>query len=134
MNRLFVYGTLLQGTNHSMAQFLTLHSTVLGNGCFAGKLYDVGSYPGAIWNASSRSNVHGQVVELLDVDLVLEHLDVYEGIDLSNPNPDQYERVILPVKMETGVMMDCYVYVYSWPVTGLAHIVSGDYIQHLNQK
>lgn len=86
MNRhLFVYGTLRGGLEHPEARWLSEHSERLGAATAKGKLFRIGWYPGLV--ECGKEIVTGELLLLDDPSLVLERLDIYEGIEQG-----EYER------------------------------------------
>lgn len=125
---LFIYGTLLQVGN-PFADYLDKNSVFYGRGSFKGMLYDVGSYPGALYNEQTELQVYGSIVKMNNPDEVLAKLDPYEGIGPDEPEPHLYIRQIIPIKT-AGEILDCWIYIYNLPVTGLFQIEHGDYLKH----
>jgi gamma-glutamylcyclotransferase (GGCT)/AIG2-like uncharacterized protein YtfP len=126
---LFVYGTLLQQSSHPMAARLKRQSQYLGPGMIAAKLYDLGSYPGAVPSDKRQDRVRGDVVKLLSPAATLPWLDKYEGCGIDCPEPHDYERVIAPVALVTGERVDAWVYFYVMPVHRARHIPHGRYLR-----
>lgn len=129
-NLLFVYGTLMNNISSTIAQYLHNNSNFLGIGSFLGKLYDLGHYPGAIYDAQANSMVQGQVFSLYDAVQVLEKLDYYEGILPIEPNKNEYRRELVPVNIQEK-QLNCWVYVYNFPTDRLIEIPDGHYLNYL---
>lgn len=134
---LFVYGTLRTTFFNPPATHLRQHSRYVGEGVIAGRLYDVGSYPGALYIPDEPALIYGSVYEL-HVDSmaeVLAMLDTYEGIQATPPTneSDEYIRCVVPVRY-CDVTVDCWVYLYNWPVDALCRIESGDYVRYINEQ
>ena len=122
---LFVYGTLMRASGHSMAARLESQSLYLGPGCISAKLYNLGSYPGAVQSDKARDSVHGDVVKLLRPASTLAWLDKYEGCGAGAPEPQAYERVMAPVVLSAGERRDAWVYFYRLPVHRARHVPHG---------
>jgi len=122
---LFVYGTLLENDNEFGA-FLKSNSNHITSGSFNGYLYDLGEYPGAIYDPLTKQQVFGQVLLLDNDPAILKTLDEYEGFGEEDDQPDLFIRRIIPVHTDKKIM-DCYVYLYNLPVTGCPQISSGIY-------
>lgn len=133
-SHLFVYGSLLTGSKHSMADFLSENATLIMTGYFKGKLYEVNGYPGAIYTGQDEERVFGQIVKLRNDERVLNALDRYEEIGADFPVPNEYVREIIQVVGHSGELLHCWVYLYNWPVDALIHIPSGNYRHYLEQK
>ncbi|GAB3928895.1 gamma-glutamylcyclotransferase family protein [Mucilaginibacter myungsuensis] len=121
---LFIYGTLLNADNHYGA-LLKNNSKYISPGSFNGLLYDLGEYPGALYIPALDRKVYGDIVELTDLS-ILTQLDEYEGYGETEEQPNLYIRQIVPV--ETGnEMIDCWAYIYNFPVDDSQLIPSGRY-------
>lgn len=132
-DHLLVYGTLLRTTGHPYARLLHRHSTCLGRGSFPGRLYDLGSYPGAVYEARAAIRVHGDILHLPHPERVLPLLDEYEGYSPNRPRSSLFVRQRVEVESEQGPVR-CWVYLYNRPV-GQSHLVlSGDYAEYLRLK
>ena len=79
-NTLFVYGTLLLDIDSSIANFLKNSANFIGEGRLSGQLFDLGQYPGAVFDATVKSQVYGHVFELKDPFHALLILDEYEAV------------------------------------------------------
>jgi len=134
---LFVYGTLRAAFSNAPAMYLHKHSLYVGEGAIAGQLYDVGSYPGALYIPDAPTLIHGSVYELFTSTLtdLLRVLDDYEGVQptSSKKEPDEYIRRIVAV-ICAGRPITCWVYLYNWPVDALRQIDSGDYVQYITKQ
>lgn len=130
---LFVYGTLQPSFTNEFAQYLRRHCTCLGEGSFPGLLFDLGTYPGAIYQKSSPLTVLGTIYRIdLDKQKLLTYLDEYEGIT-DPPAPDnEYIRTIIPV-MHNQTTIHCWVYLYNYSTGDKPIIPSGDYSRYSNQ-
>lgn len=111
---LFVYGTLMttaRGTlGADMRAQLGSAATWLGPATIAGRLVDLGAYPGLVAPVALSDIVHGELFELADPGAVLEWLDAYEGVSAGGAASDEYERTILPVRLESGDETAAWVY------------------------
>ncbi|WP_256012784.1 gamma-glutamylcyclotransferase family protein [Desertivirga xinjiangensis] len=129
---LFIYGTLLQVGNE-FAEYLRANSTVISRGKFKGRLYDLGSYPAAVYDKRTNAYVYGTIVKMEKVDEVLKHLDYYEGIGQTYC---EYERVLIEVESEGAgdlvKALSCWVYMFKLSERGLKLISGGDYLEYKN--
>ena len=125
---LFVYGTLMQGFSNPSAKKLRKNAIWRGKATFTGQLFDLGSYPGAVFNSNMLSLVHGEVWEISDFNAVITSLDYYEGIHDSQP---EYVREPIPVLLETGQVQLAWAYLYCQPTDAFVQIKHGDYRQWL---
>jgi gamma-glutamylcyclotransferase (GGCT)/AIG2-like uncharacterized protein YtfP len=124
-NLLFIYGTLLNEDNE-YALYLKNNSRFYSTGKLKAKLYDIGEYPGAV--LADGDHIYGSILEINDPEKVLPIIDDYEGFGTDQPQPNEFIRVL--TKIETGSgFVNCWVYLYNLPVTGLPQIHSGRYIK-----
>ncbi len=122
--RLFVYGTLMRGSQHPMARKLEADATYLDGARYNGRLYRVTHYPGVIASSASDEWVFGDVYTLRDPDL-LTALDRYEGCGPDDAEPTQYLRLLQDVTLDSGAQVKAWVYIYNWPVEESQRIMSG---------
>jgi gamma-glutamylcyclotransferase (GGCT)/AIG2-like uncharacterized protein YtfP len=124
---LFVYGSLRRGARTEFSELLNRAGEHVGMGTVPGQLFQVASYPGMV---SSRQGgvVLGEVFEIKDA-AVWPVLDEYEGCGPDDPLPHEFERSIVPVKMQDGRTLDAWVYLYCLDTSGKTRIESGDYLQ-----
>lgn len=130
---LFVYGTLMNNIQSTIADYLHQNSDFIGEGSFPGKLYDLGSYPGAIYDMQAESLVYGHVFKLHDSELIIKRLDLYEGINRMQPDKNEYRRELVPVQVNEHVM-NCWVYLYNFTTEGLTIIPNGNYVNYLKNN
>ena len=124
---LFVYGTLMATTGHPMGLRLAAESAIVGPGTVPGRLFDLGSYPGAILSGGAGGRVHGMVVRLIHPARSLPWLDAYEGAGEEDPEPRAYMRVLTAVQLTSGRRIDAWVYDYRGPLDGARRHWSGRY-------
>ncbi|MDZ7269671.1 MAG: gamma-glutamylcyclotransferase [candidate division KSB1 bacterium] len=122
---LFVYGTLMRGMER--ADFLNNpdKASFAGPATAAGKLYDVGSFPGMI-ESDNGERVHGELHRLQDPELFFETLDLIQGYWPDQPERSLYIRKIIPVTTAQGTTQ-AWSYILNLPVNGLKPIPSGDF-------
>ena len=123
---LFVYGSLMSDTGSPMARFLKRDNRFLAEISLPGKLYDLGSYPGFVYDREADSRVAGHLFELKDASRVLRILDEFEGINEKQPEASEYRRICVPYQLD-GPMIQLYFYNYNQPVRGLKEIPGGNY-------
>ncbi len=123
--RLFVYGTLMRGYPHPMADELARHAAYEGRAIFRGRLYLVKTYPGIVASADEADVVHGDVYALRDA-AYLQTLDRYEGCSPDDAQPHQYRRVVQQVLLGSAAV-EAWVYLYNWPVEKLTRIAFGNF-------
>lgn len=125
-SHLFVYGTLMLSSGHSMGKKLASEAEFLGEASIPGELYDFGKWPGLVFSNASSGLVFGEVWKLRSPDS-LAWLDAYEGIgpDIERP---EYERIELPVSIDGGDAITAFVYVYRWPIDHSRLIPTGRWV------
>ena len=131
---LFVYGTLMSCATGrlGLAERARLYreGRSLGPARTAGRLYDLGLYPGMTEPRAPGEIVHGEAVRLADARRTLAWLDIYEGIGAGDGH-DEYARVEGPVWLVSGGELNAALYLYRgdlgrarrlpcgrWPATG----------------
>ena len=128
-DRLFVYGTLMRGFDHPMAKLLSRSADFLGEARCQGRLYLIKHYPGLVLSDNPTDIVSGELYRLRDRDALLGEFDMYEACGEGFPEPTEYLRQMLQVKLADGTAGEAWTYVYNWPVTGLPHIASGKFLE-----
>lgn len=122
---LFVYGTLMRKTGHEMARRLQNQSAYVGHGWINAKLYSLGRYPGAVLSEAAPYQVHGEVVRLTNPAQSLRWMDAYEGCSSDDPEPHEYERVVVPVTLLSGDTLSAWVYIYIAAISNARHVADG---------
>lgn len=124
---LLVYGTLRASFTNAAAQFLHQRSRYVGEVSFPGSLFDLGTYPGAVYQPDSLTRVAGTVYAIgHHKPAVLAFLDEYEGIGPGYALPHEYIRVIVPIDFQSR-QIDCWMYLYNHSTENKRVIVGGDY-------
>ena len=91
---LFVYGTLRFEYPNPLALKLKSQAIFIDEGSAPGVLYDLGWYPGAVFNADARTRVIGEIYALGNAERLMAQLDDYEAI----PEPNErFRRVVIKV-------------------------------------
>lgn len=124
---LFVYGTLTREFDNKMSSFLRDNSEHITEGYFPGELYDVGDYPGAVFDEDSDHQVYGDVYRLKNPAKVLRVLDEYEEVGEKFAQPNEYVRRMVTVYGIDGGTHQCWTYLYNLPTGNLRKIPSGEY-------
>ena len=106
INHLFVYGTLMSGQK----RFNQLESFVLSqhDATVRGHLHHLGGYPGMKLGDGA---VHGQLMELENVEACLERMDSIEGFLGFGRYDSLFDRTIVRVETEQGHVW-AWTYVY----------------------
>jgi gamma-glutamylcyclotransferase (GGCT)/AIG2-like uncharacterized protein YtfP len=97
----------------------------LGAASTAGRLYDLGRYPGLVLSDDPTDVVHGEVFALTDPHRVFQWLDPYESIDAQDVDASEYVRVERPVVLASGLSTVAWVYVYRRDVSDARVIATG---------
>lgn len=123
---LFVYGTLMSAAMGPMGAGerarLARSGRTAGPATVAGRLVDLGRYPGLIDAAAPGDLVVGEVIQLEDAAEVFGWLDRYEGLDA----PDaEYERVIRSARLASGASVEAWLYRYRRDASGLPAVAGG---------
>lgn len=123
---LFVYGTLRRDSPHPMARVLAERAAYLGTATVAGRLYDLGRYPGLAEPCASGDWVHGDLYDLGNDTALLTELDAYENGE--SPLPAYFDRQITTAHLDKGGTQAVWVYWFRGPLAEERRIVSGRYI------
>ena len=126
---LFVYGTLRHDPAHEMFQVLAANAKLIGAATVAGRLYDLGEYPGLVLNPDGTDRVKGELYRLNEATAAntLSVLDDYEGIGPADPPPHEYRRALVTAYLADGRSMPSWAYILDRPSDALPRIISGDF-------
>jgi len=124
---LFVYGTLIRASRHPFARRLAMESRFLGRATVGGQLYSLGRYPGLVEDPSRDALVHGEAVQLKSARSFL-WLDDYEGCGANWPEPHEYERKVLDVRLQDGAELSCWTYIFKGKITPFRRINGGRFM------
>ncbi len=128
-NYLFVYGTLRRRSRHPMARHLVEAARHVGAAKIAGRLYDLGRFPGLKEPHTPEDWVQGDVYDLGDAaEHTLREMDAYENAE--SPPPTSYHRQLTPAFLNDGQPMNTWVYWYRGEVAEASFIASGSYEQN----
>lgn len=128
VRHLFVYGTLRRGTGVAQSIWLGETARYKGPATLAGRLVNLGNYPGLLPAMGATQRVIGELYELPDDASVLEQLDRYEGCHPDDPEPHEYCRIVCTATDEDGVRVWCWTYLYQWPSDELEILQNGDWL------
>jgi gamma-glutamylcyclotransferase (GGCT)/AIG2-like uncharacterized protein YtfP len=127
---LFVYGTLMRGFDHPMAQLLSRSADFIGEARCRGRLHLVKHYPGLVSSDDPADIVFGELYRLRAPAELLREFDMYEACGEGFAEPTEYVRRMLPVISGDGAVREAWTYLYNWPVTGLPRIASGRFMEN----
>ena len=116
---LFAYGTLRRGA--PMHDLLADRATWLGPASAAGRLVDLGAFPGVVPAQEPGDRVHGDLFAIADAqrEQLLDALDRYEGASFG-----RVEQAVLGLD---GPAI-AWIYAYRGAVDGCRVVASGDYL------
>ncbi|WP_029584238.1 gamma-glutamylcyclotransferase [Bradyrhizobium sp. URHD0069] len=126
---LFVYGTLMRGFDHPMAQLLSRSAEFIGEAHCRGRLYLVKHYPGMVLSDDPSDVVFGELYRLRSPKELLREFDMYEACGEGFVEPTEYVRKMLSVTQDESAVTEAWTYVYNWPVTRLPPIASGRFME-----
>jgi len=127
-DHLFVYGTLMRGYDHPMAQLLSRSADFVSEATCRARLYLVKHYPGLVLSEDARDVVHGEVFRLRQARELLGEFDMYEACGPGFKEPTEYVRKRVKVTLADGADLESWTYLYNWPVAHLARIESGRFL------
>ena len=128
-DRLFVYGTLMRGFDHPMAQLLSRAADFVGEARCRGRLYLIRHYPGLVLSDDPAEIVFGELYRLRQPAALLREFDMYEACGEGFAEPTEYVRRMLPVTLADETVSEAWTYIYNWPVAGLPRIASGRFLE-----
>ena len=128
----FFYGTLMTPFNRTGRLRIDQHLAYKGEGTIGAALFDLGIYPAAV--PASDARVRGEVYEITHPSIVLGALDEVEGYTPSEPEASLYTRMMTPVTLDSGVVVDAWAYFYNAPLGRAERIESGDYLEYLKVR
>jgi gamma-glutamylcyclotransferase (GGCT)/AIG2-like uncharacterized protein YtfP len=126
---LFVYGTLMRGFDHPMAQLLSRSADLIGEARCQGRLYLVKHYPGLVLSGEPDDVAFGELYRLRQPAELLREFDMYEACGEGFKEPTEYLRQMLPVTLQDGTASEARTYIYNWPVSHLPRIASGRFME-----
>lgn len=122
----FVYGTLIDHPlDEGVVTLLQRHVVATQAASVAGRLYDLGPYPGArpAWRRGER--VHGRLLTLTCPDHCLETLDRYENAHRRHPELGLYRREVVHAEPVDGGKRPAFIYWYNRPVNESRRVPDG---------
>lgn len=118
---LFVYGTLMRKYSKGALDGLEY----IGEGAVKGTLYDFGPFPG--YKGGGDGTVYGELHKLPDDPTRLQRLDRYEGVNLTDPSKSLYNRHAVEVTLDSGVVVQAWIYEFNMPVGKLKAVEGGSW-------
>ena len=135
IHHLFVYGSLRSGFRSPAYEYISRFFNFIGEARVRGKLFDMGSYPGAV-PASDDAFIIGELYTIRDdsdFSWAIGQLDDYEGVNVESDEMQLYRRELTDVFINNEVT-PAWIYWYSGNVSGRPEIVSGDLMEYLQHK
>ncbi|MCG5547398.1 gamma-glutamylcyclotransferase family protein [Halorhodospira halochloris] len=140
-DRLFAYGTILDNPQDPQVQAaITRYTDKIDDAYVPGRLYDLGSFPGAVPLLGGKEQqqhwVKGQILEIIDSHRVFKVLDAYEDADINHPKAGMFrrEKVTVTPNSASEEPFTCYIYWIN-KVPPYAHrIEDGDWLSHTKRK
>ena len=135
VTHLFVYGSLRQGFQNPVFDYISNHFEFVANGRAAGQMFDLGDYPAAI----PTEHIKGIVGELYkakseaDFFWAISQLDDYEGLNPEEGERSEYVRALTKVAYNDKET-EAWIYWYNGDVTGKPLIESGDVLEYIRNK
>jgi gamma-glutamylcyclotransferase (GGCT)/AIG2-like uncharacterized protein YtfP len=128
---LFVYGTLLSGTDGRLGMSerarLRSEAKLIGAAIMPGRLICLGDYPGLL-DTAADDRVHGEVYEIDDRFGIFRWLDPYEDFEPERPDEGPYRRVQRSAQLAGGGELTCWVYVLRTAPANAVMISSGRWL------
>ena len=125
-NAVFVYGTLRRGaSNH----FRMKGSEWIGTGAISGEIYEICLNPEFLYpalNTKQSGEWSGDVFMVSDE--VLAELDGFEGISEDSSEADEYRRIEIPVKLDSGIGTLVHAWEWNRPLEDGRLLESGDWL------
>lgn len=115
-----------------MARYLHARGQLLGMAYLPGRLYDLGSYPGAVYDPAENQMVTGQVYRLEAPEATFPELDRYEGVSLDPTVQEEYVRLLVNVLFDQQ-QIPCWIYHYNLDTDRLPQIHGGNYLEYFSQ-
>jgi gamma-glutamylcyclotransferase (GGCT)/AIG2-like uncharacterized protein YtfP len=139
IHHLFLYGTLLPELSPASLRGDLARLEPVGTGYVAGRLYDLGAYPGLVLDRQSGVPVKGELFRLAgDSDdanaAILESLDQYEDAVASDERSGLFTRACEAVRMPDASEVPAWIYLYQRDTSTATLIEHGDYRRWLRER
>ena len=124
-DHIFFYGTLMRTFPLRARAGIDDWLEYVGDGRVPGLLFDLGTYPGLVVDASSE--VCGEVYKILNPVELFTHIDPIEDYRVMAPHEGQYIRQTMNATLDDGREKTVWCYVYNHPLPLSGRIEDGDY-------
>ena len=134
VKRVFVYGSLRNGFQSPVYEYISRFFSYEGEARVRGRLYDMGTYPAGIPDTDDAFII-GELYRITnenEFSWALGQLDDYEGVSVEEGEVPLYRREITSVFLN-GEVTEAWIYWYSGDVSGKPAIASGDMLEYLKQ-
>ena len=127
---LFAYGTLLtESPDRTIDQLISEFLRPKCRAYVQGRLYDLGTYPGAVLSPDRSEKIFGQVFTVERPRQVLPTLDAYEGYNAHYPHRSEFVRRDTTARQLPGQRpLTVWIYYYNGYPRGGRRLLSGDYL------
>lgn len=122
LDLLFVYGILRTDGAAPLASVIRQKCESLGTATVPAKLYDLGSYPGAVLSRNPRDRVVGEVFRLPSPQAAFRILDPFEG--------SEYRRSPVEAELRDASRVRAWIYLLAQTDKPRTPVTVGDWIQH----
>jgi gamma-glutamylcyclotransferase (GGCT)/AIG2-like uncharacterized protein YtfP len=127
---LFVYGSLMPTLTSAFGRTertrLSEESTVIGPAHIAGRLFDLGEYPGLVIDGNASTEAHGVLLRLVSAEQTFAWLDAFEDIVPGRAaDKNVYVRRLAPVTTSDGQKFEAWIYEIQHVPPGASEIASG---------
>ncbi len=96
--------------DNDAARFIRSHCSLIGEGIVSGRLFDLGTYPGLVYEPKAQTVVKGEVYK----------------IHSNFEQPNEYRKEIIPVLIKENLYYASS-YIYNRTLEGLTLIENGNY-------
>ncbi len=113
--------------DNEAARTIRDNCTLIGEGIVPGRLFDLGTYPGMIYEPESTTKVTGEVYRIdANKTFLIKYLDRFEECGPEFDQPNEYRKEIIPVDLN-GIIHHAATYIYNRNLDELEMIESGNY-------
>lgn len=109
-------------------------ATLVGPAAMPGRLFDLGAYPGALYEPEAGSLVVGEVWRMRQPRLLLRQLDIYEDCAPGQPGPHAFRREVVDLALMGNRSLPAWVYLWTGDPAGRRAVIGGDWLLHSSGK
>lgn len=126
VRKIFTYGTLMRGEVRSQVLY-PYNASCPRLALAAGRLIDLGDYPGMILTEDEHSKVLGEVSEMESLSDTLKELDCIEGFKGFGSGESLFRRALVSVVTAGGRSCPAWTYLYNQHHAGNIDIAGGNW-------